>query len=147
MAPAPLPYRRKSEGAMKKNSVVHFEIYADDPEKAAGFYSTLFDWSIEPVPHMEYRLVKTVETDEKGMPTQTGGINGGIIKRPAGYNDRGWVNYINVDSVDRAVERAQQLGASVMKGKSPVPGMGWFAMLTDPQGTPFAVWQSDASAK
>jgi len=34
-----------------------------------------------------------------------------------------------------------------MKEKSPVPGMGWFAMLIDPQGTPFAIWQSDSGAK
>ncbi len=33
------------------------------------------------------------------------------------------------------------------KGKSPVPGMGWFAMLIDPQGNPFALWQTDSSAK
>ena len=33
---------------MKKNPIVHFEIYADDPEKLGKFYSTLFDWSIEP---------------------------------------------------------------------------------------------------
>jgi predicted enzyme related to lactoylglutathione lyase len=45
------------------------------------------------------------------------------------------------------VERAQKLGASVMKGKSPVPGMGWFAMLMDPEGNPFAMWQSDSNAK
>jgi predicted enzyme related to lactoylglutathione lyase len=34
-----------------------------------------------------------------------------------------------------------------MKGKAPVPGMGWFAMLVDPQGNPFALWQSDKNAK
>jgi len=28
-----------------------------------------------------------------------------------------------------------------------VPGMGWFAMLIDPQGNPFAMWQSDSNAK
>ena len=53
---------------MKKNPIVHFEIYADDPEKLGKFYSTLFDWSIEPVPGMDYRMVKTVETDEKARP-------------------------------------------------------------------------------
>ena len=57
----------------------------------------LFDWSIEPVPGMDYRMVKTVETDEKGTPTQTGGgINGGIVKRPDGYDVHAPVNYVNV---------------------------------------------------
>jgi predicted enzyme related to lactoylglutathione lyase len=132
---------------MKKNSVAHFEIYADDPDKLTQFYTTLFDWTVEPVPGMDYRFIKTVETDAQAMPIQPGGINGGMLKRPAGYDGRAWVNYVNVDSVDEAVERAQKLGAKVTRGKMPVPGMGWFAMLIDPQGNPFAVWQPDASAK
>lgn len=132
---------------MKKNSVAHFEIYADDVDKLQQFYTSMFDWSVQPVPGMDYRLIKTVDTDEKGMPTQTGGINGGIMKRPAGYEGRAWVNYVNVESLEASMDRAQKLGATLMKGKSPVPGMGWFAMLIDPQGNPFALWQSDSNAK
>jgi len=132
---------------MKKNSVVHFEIYADDPDKLGKFYTTLFDWSIEPMSGMDYRLIKSVDTDTKGMPSQPGGINGGMMKRPAGYDGHAWINYVNVESVDATADRAQKLGAKIMKGKSPVPGMGWFAMLIDPQGNPFALWQSDSNAK
>lgn len=130
-----------------KNSVVHFEIYADDPEKLAKFYSSLFDWVIEPVPGMEYRMVKTVDTDANGLPTQQGGINGGLVKRPEGYEVRAPVNYINVESLDPAVRRAQDLGARITKPRSAVPGMGWFAMLVDPQGNHFAMWEQDAGAK
>ena len=96
---------------------------------------------------MDYRYVKTVETDAQGMPTKPGGINGGLIVRPAGFEDRGWVNYVNVESLDSAVKRAQDLGAKVMKPRSPVPGMGWFAMLVDPQGNSFAMWERDPDAK
>jgi len=31
-------------------------------------------------------------------------------------------------------------------GKTPVPGMGWFAQLLDPDGNMFAVWQDDQNA-
>lgn len=132
---------------MKKNPVVHFEIYADDPDKLRQFYASLFDWTIEPIPGMDYAYIKTVDTDEKGMPTQAGGSNGGMMTRPAGYEARCWMNYVLVDSVDASVKRAEKLGAALMKGKSAVPGMGWFAMLTDPQGNMFAVWQMDPNAK
>ena len=47
----------ESEGLMKKNSVVHFEIYADDPDKLVKFYTSLFDWTIERMPGMDYRLI------------------------------------------------------------------------------------------
>lgn len=129
-----------------KNPVVHFEIYAKDAEKLAKFYSTLFDWSIEAMPGMDYHYVRTTDTDAKGVPTQPG-INGGLVVRPAGYEDRGWINYINVDALDTAVKRAQDLGAKVMKPRSAVTGMGWFAMLTDPQGNSFAMWERDPNAK
>src|SRR5262245_35357319 len=115
---------------MKKNSVAHFEIYADDPESLSKFYTSLFGWTVEAVPGMDYRMVKTVETDAKGVPTTPGGINGGLVKRPAGYEVRSWVNYVAVESLDGALERAKKLGAKVTRDKSAVLGMGWFAMLT-----------------
>jgi predicted enzyme related to lactoylglutathione lyase len=132
---------------MKKNAVAHFEIYADDPDRLGEFYTSLFDWNIERVPGMDYRLIRTVDTDAKGTPSQPGGINGGMLKRPVGYQGHAWINYVNVDSIDTAAARAQKLGATVMKGKAAVPGMGWFAMLVDPQGNPFAIWQQDSQAK
>jgi predicted enzyme related to lactoylglutathione lyase len=62
------------------------------------------------------------------------------------YPNQGPVNYINVESVDEAVKRAEQLGAKVLMGKTPVPGMGWFAQLTDTEGNLFAVWETDMSS-
>ena len=132
---------------MKKNSVAHFEIYADDPDALGKFYTSLFDWTIEPMAGMDYRLIRTVDTDAKGMLSQAGGINGGMMKRPAGYEGHAWINYVNVESLDASVERAQKLGAKIMKGKSPVPGMGWFAMFMDPEGNHFAVFKADHAAK
>jgi predicted enzyme related to lactoylglutathione lyase len=132
---------------MNNNPVVHFEIYAKDPDKLGQFYKGLFDWNIDPVPGMDYRMVRTVETDGKGMPTKPGGINGGMLKSPEGFTSSAWVSYVRVDSVDATVEKAKKLGATVTKGKSPVPGMGWFAMFLDPQGNSFAVWHEDVNAK
>lgn len=130
-----------------KNNVAHFEIYADDPEQLGKFYTSLFDWNIEHHADINYSLVKTVETDARGMATQPGGINGGLMKRPKGYESKAWVNYVNVESVDATMKRAQELGAKMTKGKSAVPGMGWFAMFVDIEENPFAIWQTDSSAK
>jgi predicted enzyme related to lactoylglutathione lyase len=130
-----------------KNSVVHFEIYADQPDKLAEFYTTLFDWELEAMPAQDYTVVQTVETNDQHMPTRPGAINGGLLKRPDGYGVKAWVSYVSVDSVDASVAKAQQLGAKLTKPKAAVPGMGWFAMLVDPQGNNFAIWQSDKNAK
>lgn len=113
----------------------------------AKFYASLFDWKIEPLPDMEYWHIKTVESDAKGMSSKPGGINGGMMKLPVGYEGRAWTDYALVESIKATVALARKLGAMVMKEKTPVPDMGWFAMLIDPQGNPFAIWQMDPNAK
>ena len=134
---------------MKKNGVSHFEIYANDPDALAKFYTQLFDWDVERMdtPEIEYRHVKTVETGANNRPTTPGAINGGIAKRPQGYGVNGFVNYMMVDSIETCVDKAQKLGAKLTKGKTAVPGMGWFAMFMDPEGNHFAVFKADQSAK
>jgi predicted enzyme related to lactoylglutathione lyase len=116
------------------HTVVHFEIPADQPERAARFYRELFGWDW---------MVRTVPTDAQGQPTRPG-VNGGLMKRM--FPGQAPVNYIAVPNVDEFIRKAERLGAKVLMGKSPVPGMGWFAQLNDTEGNVFAIWQSDAKA-
>jgi predicted enzyme related to lactoylglutathione lyase len=129
------------------HGVVHFEIPADDPDKLSQFYTQLFGWKIQKMDMggMPYHVVETVPMDEKGMPTETGGIGGGIAKRTS--PDQRPTNYVEVESVDEYAEKAKKLGAREAMGKMPVPGMGFFAILIDPEGNPFGVWENDTSAK
>lgn len=128
------------------HGVVHFEIPADDPDKLASFYSSLFGWQINKMPGdgFDYWMTQTVPTDDKGMPTEPGGINGGITKRMA--PEQRPINYVSVESVEEYVAKAKGLGATVLMDKMPVPGMGYFAQLVDPQGNMFALWQANHSA-
>lgn len=130
-----------------RNTIQHFEIYGDDPPKLAEFYKGLFGWKIEPAQgYPEYWMVRTVPTDDKGRPTEPG-VNGGMMKRPMPDAPAlAWLNYVTVASLDETVKKAQSLGAKVNRPKSPVPKMGWFAILTDPQRNVFAIWQEDPQA-
>jgi uncharacterized protein len=132
------------------HTIVHFEIPADQPERAAKFYGELFGWEIkkweasgDQREGFEYWMVRTVPTDEKGMPSRPG-VNGGLMPRM--FPGQAPVNYILVENVDDYVRRAQQLGAKLMMEKTPVPSMGWFAQLTDPEGNVFAIWETDSNA-
>lgn len=136
------------------HTIVHFEIPADQPERAAKFYRDLFGWEISrwegPTegmayrdPGFEYWMVKTVPTDAQGQPTRPG-VNGGLMSRM--FQGQAPVNYVNVENVDDFVRKAERLGAKVLMGKHPVPGMGWFAQLNDTEGNVFAIWQTDANA-
>jgi predicted enzyme related to lactoylglutathione lyase len=127
------------------NEVAHFEIYGDDPQKLAGFYGNLFGWKIQTVPGMEYWMIHTVPTDDKGMPTKPGSINGGLMKRPM-PDARAWMNYVTVQSLDEAVKKVRSLGGQVMRERVPVPKMGWFAIVADPEMNVFGIWQDDPNA-
>jgi predicted enzyme related to lactoylglutathione lyase len=130
------------------HTVVHFEIPADQPERAAEFYRELFGWKIESLGPagsggIEYWLVKTVPTNAEGLPTEPG-VNGGLMRRMMPGQTP--VNYISVENVDQFARKAESLGARVVVPKMPVPGMGWFSQLTDTEGNIFAIWQHDPAA-
>ncbi len=130
------------------HTIVHFEIPADDPERAAKFYRELFGWTVNKfegsgAAGMEYWMVQTVPTDAGGMPVRPG-VNGGLMRRM--YPGQPPVNYVSVENVDDFVRRAERLGAMVLMAKTPVPGMGWFAQMKDPEGNVVAVWELDPSA-
>lgn len=127
-------------------SIVHFEVYGDNPAKLAGFYEKLFDWKIEKAQGMtpEYWMIKTVPTDKEGRPTAPG-VNGGMMKRPM-PDARAWMNYVQVDSLDETVRELQKLGGTVLRPRSAVPKMGWFAIVTDPEQNAFGIWENDVKA-
>ena len=126
------------------HSVVHFEIPADQPKRAAEFYRELFGWKIEHMGGpMDYWLVNTVPTDAEGRPTEPG-VNGGLMRRM--MPEQTPVNYISVENIDQFARKAESLGAKVVVPKTPVPGMGWFSQLTDTEGNIFAIWQHDPAA-
>jgi predicted enzyme related to lactoylglutathione lyase len=128
-------------------SVVHFEIPADDPERASKFYQQLFGWGINKwegpagpggAP-MTYWMVSTVPTDEKGMPTRPG-INGGIMKRM--HPGQGPLNYVGVENADEFAKKAERLGAQVVMPKTAVSDMGAFILLKDTEGNIFGLWET-----
>ena len=119
--------------------VIHFEIPAAEPERAAAFYKQVFGWSIEKWPGpMEYWMVTT---GADGAP----GINGGLLKKQAPTTAT--TNTIGVDSVEKAIAAVNSAGGKLVMPKTPIPTIGYFAYLEDTEGNLFGVLQSDANAK
>jgi hypothetical protein len=125
---------------MKK--VVHFEIPADDLERAKKFYS-IFDWQLSDWPMGDgsvYVGATTVAIDEQTyMPKEPGAINGGIVKRDA-YIKTPQVT-INVPSVDEYIEKVKTAGGKVVKDKQEIQGMGYFAYVNDTEGNLLGLWE------
>ena len=78
-------------------------------------------------------------------PSPAANFNGGLTHRPL-PRLRGWLNYITVELIDRTIDEALRLGGETLRPKTAVPKAGWVAILADPEGNAFAVWQSDPTA-
>jgi len=119
-------------------TIIHFEIPAQDVDKLKSFYENLFGWKIVKTPgdFMEYWVIQTVPTDDKGMPMRPG-VNGGMYKKQSESNIP--VNYVRVEDIDKALHDVVELGGKVTMGKQEVPGIGYVAQIRDPEGNPIAM--------
>lgn len=119
--------------------VAHFEINADDPERAAQFYKEVFGWQIQkwegPI---DYWLVTTGPDDEPG-------INGGLMKRENPQATT--VNVIEVLSVNELTKKIVEKGGKVVVPKMAIPGVGYMAYCQDTEGNTFGIMNPDESAQ
>jgi uncharacterized protein len=120
--------------------VVHFEIPADDVERAKGFYRDAFGWNLNPMPEMNYTIVSTTPTDESGMPTEPGSINGGMMQREQPLGSP--VIVLDVDDIDKSLEKVESLGGSTVVPRQAVGDMGFAAYFKDSEGNIMGLWQN-----
>lgn len=116
------------------SSIVHFEIPADDLQRAKAFYSDLFGWKIEGFQGMDYMMI-----DVFGAP------GGGMMKRM--HPDQLITQYIGVTSVDEYAAKVEKLGGKILVPKKAVPGMGYFVVCMDTENNTFGIWEMDMQAK
>jgi len=120
------------------SSIVWFEIPADNVERAKNFYNALFGWKIEKFPGVaDYWHIDTGGADASP--------DGGLMKRV--HAGQPITNYIAVSSVDESATRVEDLGGSICKTKTAVPGMGYFIICQDPENNMFALWEANQTAK
>jgi predicted enzyme related to lactoylglutathione lyase len=113
------------------------EVQSRRPEEAAAFYAGLFGWGTEPITEDGRTVYVTIKNS-------AGWMNGGIMPTTETPADAPsfWLIYFTVPSCDAAVARTQELGGRVLAGPME-PGFGRIAVLSDPQGAPFAVFEGE----
>jgi len=114
--------------------VVHFEIHADEPERALEFYETALGWEFSKWEGPgEYWLIRTGPDSEPG-------INGGLMRRQAPLEVEGvnsFVCTVSVNSIDNLIVKVEDAGGSVSIPKFEIPGVGWVAYFIDTEGNTF----------
>ena len=119
--------------------VIHFEIQADNLERAKKFYEKTFGWEVtqmmtEAQGGMDYWGLKT-------GPDGTPGINGGMYKRPADNKLTTYDCTLQVDNIDKAIEEVKKNGGTITREKSEIPGVGFFAGAVDTEGNRLGIMQ------
>jgi len=119
------------------NPVVHWEFGTENPEKVSDFYSKVFDWKIQNFPEIKYRMVDT----------QAGaGINGGIMTPERSGPWPGNMSfYIDVEDLATYRKKIEQAGGKILVPEQEVPGMGSFALFSDPDGRVLGIWKQAAA--
>jgi predicted enzyme related to lactoylglutathione lyase len=118
--------------------VSHFDMSGTEPDKLIPFYQQIFGWKFEKVPMpMDYWLITTGSDGEAG-------INGGMSRRE---RDSSMLNTISVKNIDEILKKVAAAGGKVEQPKGPIPGVGWFAQIRDPQDNVFGLMQDDPSAR
>jgi uncharacterized protein len=107
-----------------------------DPDATAAFYTGLFGWEFAGHGEMpgdgRYLVARLRGRDIAGIGSQVEGA-------PTAPS---WTMYVSVSSADEAAAQAQSAGGAVVVEPFDAPPAGRMAVLADPAGAPFCVWQA-----
>jgi predicted enzyme related to lactoylglutathione lyase len=121
------------------NKVQHFEIPADDLERAQNFYRAVFGWEMNPYGD-DTVLVSTTPSDENGLPREPGAINGDIFKRNPQVQHP--LIVMTVDSIEEKLRDVEAQGGKAVSDKIEIPGTGSYAYVQDTEGNVISVWEN-----
>jgi predicted enzyme related to lactoylglutathione lyase len=122
------------------HTIIHFEIPAKNVQTLKSFFEDVLGWKIlkAPLPGMDYWVIHTVPTDDKGM-LQAPGVNGGLYPRTADMPNATQVNYISVENIDEYITKVTAAGGKIIVPKQQIPKVGSIAIATDPEGNAFGL--------
>jgi hypothetical protein len=118
----------------------HFMIPADDVDRARHFYSALLGWKIEPtkpspdsmgIAAMQYHDITTGPVEPGALST------GGLYKR---HLDEPILDFVQVEDIESAVSRVENLGGTIARPITAIPGVGLTAMILDTEGNLIGLW-------
>ncbi len=138
---------------MKMSPVVHFEMGYNDKGRMVKFYQTVFGWETEVMGSEmgNYVVAHTTATDDKGMVSTPGNINGGFYAKTDSPDSQAPSVVIAVDDINQAVEEVKKAGGKIKgsmnekgeKSMEPmmIPGIGLWISFEDTEGNRVSMLQ------
>ncbi|WP_232830400.1 VOC family protein [Oceanicella sp. SM1341] len=116
------------------NRFVWYELMTSDLPAAATFYTGVLGWDIRDagMPDFDYRLASSA-----------GGMRAGLMGTPSEAQGMPpfWSGYVGVTDVEEMSDRLKAAGGAVHRPATDIPGVGRFAVVADPQGAIFCLFQ------
>jgi uncharacterized protein len=122
------------------DKIVHFEVPFENEKRVKDFYGSVFGWTIKNIPEMKYASAITGPSNQNGMPSEAGYINGGLTER--NNHIRSPVITISVQSIDESIKNIEVAGGKIVKPKVNVGEMGFAAYFEDTEGNIIGLWQN-----
>lgn len=115
---------------MEMNTVCHIEFNVGDLDRAQAFYEGLFGWTFREFMGGSMRVFGIGDHHIGGLSK--------VDSVQAGTSPSVW---IQVAELDAMVTKAQDLGGAILSGREEVPGVGYSALVQDPDGNPVGLVQ------
>lgn len=115
---------------------VWYELMTSDAVAAQKFYQSVFGWQMRDsgMPGMKYTLIANDGVDLGGVFS--------FVSHDCGEGARPcWLGYIGSPDVDEDARRVTAAGGRVLKEPTDIPGVGRFAVVADPHGAVFQLFQ------
>lgn len=112
---------------------MHIEIASTDPTRTRKFLEEVFEWKFQDMPEMQYATYEPAS-----------GPGGGLMS-PMENQPPGFLNYLMSSDIDRDLRKVETAGGQVLRPKSEIPNVGWWAMFQEPTGIVMALFQGLAA--
>ena len=121
---------------------VWYELLTNDPVAALAFYRAVIGWDaqLSPTPGSRYTLLSVGETPVAGLMELPASARA-IGARPA------WQGYVGVAGLDAALTELAEAGGGVYRAAETIPDVGRFAVVHDPEGAPFTLFEPPADGR
>jgi predicted enzyme related to lactoylglutathione lyase len=106
-----------------RRPIVHVELPVAEVETAEKFYGALFHWKFSRYPDQSYATF------------EAGAVSGALNLVEDGLTEPGRpLIFVGSRDIDADLAKARALGGETLIPRTPIPGVGWYAILLDPAG-------------
>lgn len=111
--------------------IAHIEVPSTDLDRSSKFLNSVFGWEFKPFGN-GYLLYNNHQ-----------GIMAGLRKVEKVIVGDCTVFHVTVNSIDETLEKTKKYGGHIKTGKTTIPAMGWYALITDPDGNTIGLYQKN----